>query len=156
MKSILNIKSVGFNYEILEEYVAGLVLDGWMVKAIREGKISCADGSYVSINSKGEAYIDGVNIKASEKVMKGIGLKEVNERPSIKLLLNKKEISRMIGLQKEKGYTIVLKSLFWKGHLVKANIAVAKGKKLYDKRQDIKDKDVKRDLDRVMKQVKRT
>jgi SsrA-binding protein len=145
--SILNIKKVGFEYEIIESFKAGVMLEGWMLKSIRARKISASDSVYVQIMN-GEAFISGVNITS---MLETNSFKSINEQPLIKLLLNKKEINRMIIGSKEKGYTLVLQNIFWDKHLVKANVAIAKGKNLHDKRRTIKDRDSKRDADRAIK-----
>ena len=145
--TILKIKKVNFEYETMEDFKAGVMLEGWMVKSIRARRISASDGVYVHIQN-GEAFLIGLNISALKQTN---SFKEINEQPTIKLLLNKKEINRLIGSTKEKGYTVVLKELFWQDHLVKANIALVKGKNLRDKRQTIKERDAKREADRAIK-----
>jgi SsrA-binding protein len=146
---ILKIKKVDFDYEIKESFIGGLVLDGWMVKSIRSKKISASDGVYVKIVD-GEAWMIGVHMTP---VTNGNTLSAEKKTTSIKLLLTKREINKIISYQNEKGYTTVLKSLFWKGHLVKAEICLVKGKKLHDKRQTEKERDSKREADRSMKNI---
>lgn len=143
---ILKIKKVNFDYEIKETFTAGLALEGWMVKSIRAGKFSASDGVYVRI-SNGEAWMTGIHMTP---VTNGNASAE-SKTTDIKLLLTKKELNKIIGSEKEKGLTVVLKSLFWKKHLVKADICLVKGKKLHDKRQSIKERDQKREADRAMK-----
>lgn len=144
---ILKIKKVDFDYEIKESFIAGLLLEGWMVKSIRAKKLSASDGVYVKIVD-GEAWMIGVHMTP---VTNGNSLASEKKTTSVKLLLTKREINKIVGYQNEKGYTTVLKTLFWKGHLVKAEICLVKGKKLHDKRQNVKDRDTKREADRAMK-----
>lgn len=151
-KTILVNKKAKFNYTLIETFTAGLVLEGWMVKAIRQGKLNCSDGAYV-YPIKGKMILNGIHINAGSTVYRGVGIKEVNENPEITLLLNKKEIQKMIGGQSIKGYTIVFNELFWQGNLIKARISLAKGKNNQDKRETIKERDNKRELDRVVKSV---
>lgn len=145
-KQILNIKKVNFDYETKETFTAGVVLEGWMIKSIRSNRFSASDGVYVKIIN-GEAWMIGIHMTP---VTNGHASAE-SKTTSIKLLLTKKELNKIIGAEKEKGLTVVLKSLFWQKHLVKANICLVKGKKLHDKRQSIKERDQKRDADRAMK-----
>tara|TARA_Y100000588_G_scaffold58958_1_gene57611 strand:+ start:35666 stop:36130 length:465 start_codon:yes stop_codon:yes gene_type:complete len=145
--TILNIKKTNFEYEIVESFKAGLVLEGWMVKAIRARKISASNSVYVNI-FKGEAYLEGINITSLKETN---SFKDINEQPRIKLLLNKKELNKLIGAQQEAGFTIALQNIFWEKHLVKANIALAKGKNVRDKRRTIKERDIKRETARELK-----
>ena len=89
--TILNIKKTNFEYEIVESFKAGLVLEGWMVKAIRARKISASNSVYVNI-FKGEAYLEGINITSLKETN---SFKDINEQPRIKLLLNKKELNKL-------------------------------------------------------------
>jgi SsrA-binding protein len=145
--SILKIKKVTFEYEIKETFTAGVVLEGWMVKSIRAGKISASDGVYVKI-IKGEAWMIGLSISP---LLTSTSAPREKKTTSLKLLLTKKEINKLVGAENEKGLTIVLKNLFWKKHLVKAEICLAKGKKLHDKRRTIKDRENKIEAGRAMK-----
>ncbi len=146
-KDIVRNKKINYEYEILDTFKAGLMLEGWMVKSMRAGKVSGGEGVYVKILN-GEPYIIGLHIKP---LIQTNTFKQVVEQPTIKLLLNKKEINKLIGVENEKGYTIVLKNIFWERHLIKANICLVKGKKLHDKRQTIKERDQKREADRAIK-----
>lgn len=147
MKIIARNKKINFNYETIETFKAGLVLEGWMVKSIRAGKVSLSDGSYIKIINN-IPILMGLNIKALEQ--KNTFTKK-DEQPSIKLLLNKKEINKLIGGVSREGMTIVLREIFFERHLVKANICLVKGKNNYDKRQDIKEKDSKREIYKAIK-----
>lgn len=140
--TIIQNKKAVFNYEIEETIVAGLVLSGWMVKSIRKGKISASDGTYVYIKN-GEAFLTGLHITHEDK----------NETTDLKLLMHKKEINKLNGKSQEKGMTIIMTKLFWSRGMVKAEIAVGKGKKEYDKRQKIKERESKKEAERMMKKV---
>lgn len=123
------------NYNIIDTIEAGIVLTGTEIKSIRSGKVNLKD-SYASIE-KGEVYIHSMHISPYEHG------NIFNKDPlrDRKLLLTKNEIRRLIGLIKQKGYTLVPISLYFKGSFVKVELGVAQGKKLYDKREDLKKKD---------------
>ncbi|RAJ17138.1 SsrA-binding protein SmpB [Olleya aquimaris] len=144
--NILN-KKAKFHYEILDKYTAGIVLTGTEIKSIRNSQASIAE-SFCEFNEQGELFV--INMTVQEYAYGNY----YNHRPKAerKLLLNKKELKK---LQKEvntSGLTIIPLRLFLneKG-LAKLDIALAKGKKLYDKRETIKDRDNKRNLDRIKK-----
>ena len=145
----MNIKNkrVRFEYEILDQFTAGLVLTGTEIKSIRNSKASIAE-SFCEFNEKGELFV--VNMYIEEYAF---GTR-FNHRPrgSRKLLLNKRELKKLNKEVKNTGLTIVPLKLFIneKG-FAKMLIALARGKKLYDKRETLKDRDNKRDLDRVKK-----
>jgi len=140
-------KRARFEYELLEEYTAGLVLTGTEIKSIRNGKASIAE-SFCEFNERGELFTVNMHI---EEYAFGT---RFNHRPKAqrKLLLNKKELKKLQREVQNTGLTIVPLQLFIndKG-FAKLRIALARGKKLYDKRETIKDRDNKRDLDRVKK-----
>lgn len=123
------------NYNIIDTIEAGILLSGTEIKSIRSGKINLKD-SYASIE-KGEVYIHSMHISPYEHG------NIFNKDPlrDRKLLLNKSEIRKLIGLIKQKGYTLVPISLYFKGSFVKVELGIGQGKKLYDKRQDLKKKD---------------
>ena len=123
------------NYNIIDTIEAGIVLTGTEIKSIRSGKVNLKD-SYASIE-KGEVYIHSIHISPYEHG------NIFNKDPlrDRKLLLTKNEIRRLIGLIKQKGYTLVPISLYFKGSFVKVELGVGQGKKLYDKREDLKKKD---------------
>ena len=133
------------NYIITDTLEAGIVLTGTEIKSIRNGKVNLKD-SYAGIKN-GEAYIYSMHISPYEKG------NIFNKAPlSVrKLLLHKSEINKLIGKTKEKGMAIVPLKVYFKGSLVKVEIGLAKGKKLYDKRQDIAKKDQKREAERDFK-----
>ena len=119
------------NYNIEDKLEAGIVLTGTEIKSIRNGKVNLKD-SYANIKN-GEVFIYGMHISPYEHG----NIFNKNPLRDRKLLLNKKEINKLIGLIKQKGYTLIPISLYFKGSLVKLELGIGKGKKLYDKRQDI-------------------
>mgnify|MGYP000605052029 CR=1 FL=1 len=123
------------NYTIENKLEAGIVLSGTEIKSIRSGKANLKD-SYALIKNN-EIYIVGLHISPYEHG------NIFNKDPlrDRKLLLNKREISKLIGLTKQKGYSLIPISLYFKGDLVKVELGIGKGKNLYDKRQDLKKKD---------------
>lgn len=139
-------KKAKFEYEFLEKFTAGLQLYGTEIKSIRAGKASIVEG-YCYVN-KGEVFIKNMYISEYEQ-----GSYNNHEpRRDRKLLLNRKEIDKLIKKKKDVGLTIVPISLFINGKgYAKIDIALARGKKLHDKRHDLKDKDAKRSMDRAMK-----
>ena len=144
-------KKARFEYELLEEYTAGIVLTGTEIKSIRNSKASIAE-SFCEFNDRGELFTVNMHI---EEYAFGT---RYNHRPKAqrKLLLNKKELKELQREVQNTGLTIVPLHLFItdKG-FAKLSIALAKGKKLYDKRETIKDRENKRDLDRIKKSFKR-
>ncbi len=152
MQKTINIqnKKARFLYEILDKYTAGIVLTGTEIKSIRNSKASIAE-SFCEFNAQGELFI--VNMTIEEYVYGNY----YNHSPKAerKLLLNKKELKKLNKDVQNSGLTIVPLRLFIneKG-FAKLNIALAKGKKLYDKRETIKDRDNKRNLDRIKKAYK--
>ena len=140
-------KKAAFNYFFEERYEAGMVLEGWEVKAIRAGKAQLTDG-YVVIRN-GELFVIGVQINP-------LGTASTHVRPdavrSKKLLLHTEEIQRLIGKVEQKGYTLVPINLHWKNGRVKCEIALAKGKDTHDKRSTIKEREGKREVERAMKE----
>ena len=123
------------NYIITDTIEAGIVLTGTEIKSIRNGKVNLKD-SYAGIKN-GEAYIYSMHISPYEQG------NIFNKDPlrNRKLLLNKREIFRLSGLINQKGYTLVPISLYFKNNIVKLELGIGKGKKLYDKREDLKKKD---------------
>jgi SsrA-binding protein len=148
MKMAENTKNVASNrkayheYFIEEKYEAGIVLVGTEVKSIRQGKVNLKD-SYVNIKA-GEAYVMNMHISPYEQG----NIYNVDPLRPRKLLLNKREIRKMLGLTTLKGYSLIPLSLYLKNGLVKMELAVAKGKKNYDKRQDLAKKDAERRMQR--------
>jgi len=147
--NILN-KKARFQYEILDRYIAGIVLSGTEIKSIRKSKASIAE-SFCEFNENGELFVVNMTI---EEYSHGT---YYNHKPKAtrKLLLNKKELKKLNKEVLNTGLTIIPLKLFItdKG-FAKLDIALAKGKKLYDKRETIKDRDNKRNLDRIKKNFK--
>ena len=128
------------NYSIEDKMEAGIVLFGTEIKSIRAGKVNLKD-SYANIKN-GEVYISGMHISPYEHG----NIFNKNPLRDRKLLLNKREINRLIGLTKQKGYTLIPISIYFKGNFVKVELGIGKGKKLYDKRQDIAKKDAEKQI----------
>lgn len=134
------------NYEILDKYEAGIVLYGTEIKSIRAGKVNMKD-SYASINKDGEVFVYQMHISPYDH---GNIYNKDPLRPK-KLLLNKREIAKLVGLVNQKGYSLVPIKIYFKGNFVKMELGVGKGKKLFDKREDLKKKEADRKIERYMK-----
>jgi len=143
-------KKAVFNYFIEERFEAGMVLEGWEVKAVREGKVQLTDG-YVVIRS-GEMFIIGCQINPLKTASTHVNPDAVRIK---KLLLNKEEIRRLIGKVEQKGYTLVPLNLHWKNGRIKCEIGLAKGKAEHDKRDTVKEREGKREVERAMKSRQR-
>jgi SsrA-binding protein len=143
-------KKAAFNYFFEERFEAGVVLQGWEVKALREGKVQLTDG-YVVIKG-GELYVIGCQINPLKSASTHVNPESTRTK---KLLMHKDEIRRLIGKIEQKGYTLVPLNLHWKNGKVKCDIALAKGKATHDKRDTIKDREGKREVERAMKQRNR-
>jgi SsrA-binding protein len=139
-------KKASFNYFIEERFEAGMVLEGWEVKAVREGKVQLTDG-YVVIR-EGEMYLIGCQINPLKTASSHVNPDAVRTK---KLLLKKDEIRRLIGKVEQKGYTLVPLNMHWKNGKIKCEIGLAKGKAEHDKRDTIKDREGKREVERAMK-----
>ena len=146
---IVKNKNASRNYKLEETFQAGIVLEGWEVKSLRESKVDVKN-SYVNIR-KGEAWLIGVKIDSPASLQ----LESVDISKSRKLLLHKKEIIKIEKLKGEKGLTCILTKIYWKDNLIKCDIAMGKGKKHRDQREDIKKRDWMRDQGRIMKNKKR-
>ena len=145
VRLIANNKKAYHDYFIDETYEAGIALVGTEVKSLRMGKCSIKE-AYISMVN-GEALIYGMNISPYEK---GNIFNKDPLRPR-KLLLHKKEIQKLYGASTRQGYTIVPLQVYFKGSLVKVEFGLARGKKLYDKREDIAKKDQRRESERDFK-----
>jgi SsrA-binding protein len=145
IKLIANNKKAYHDYFILEKFEAGIALAGTEVKSLRMGKCSLKE-SFIRID-KGEVYVYGMHISPYEKG------NIFNKDPLRvrKLLVHRAEINKMMGKIAQKGYTIVPLQIYFKGSLVKMEIALAQGKKLYDKREDIAKKDQRREAEKDFK-----
>jgi SsrA-binding protein len=139
-------KKALFNYHIEERFEAGMVLEGWEVKSLRMGKVQLTDG-YVVIRG-GELFLIGCQINPLHTASTHVNPDNVRTK---KLLLNKEEIRRLIGKVEQKGFTLVPLNLHWKNGKVKCEMALAKGKAEHDKRDTIKDREGKREVERAMK-----
>ena len=139
-------KKAMFNYHIEERFEAGMVLQGWEVKSVREGKVQLTDG-YVVIKN-GEVFIIGCQINPLGTASTHISPDKVRTK---KLLMHKAEIKRLMGKVEQKGFTLVPLILHWKAGRVKCEIGLAKGKGEHDKRDTIKDREGKREVERAMK-----
>ena len=148
MKVIATNKRANFEYFVLKKFTAGLALVGSEVKSIRAGHASIND-SFVTVRD-GEAFVINMYIKTYSDA----GNFAPDERRSRKLLLNKSEIVELSNAVQQKGFTIVPLKLGFEGALAKLDIAICRGKKLFDKRQSIKDRDIARDVAREVKSTR--
>ncbi len=146
LNDIAKNKKARFNYEITNTFEAGLVLEGWEVKSLREKKVNIID-TYIIIQ-KNEAWLVGANIVPLKTAFAYASAAPMRAR---KLLLNKKELNMLIGAIERKGFTLVPISMYWKKGKAKLSFGLGKGKKLYDKRADQKERDWKRDQQRIFK-----
>ena len=144
--SIVENRKARFNYHIEERFEAGVVLSGWEIKAIRAGQVQLTDG-YIVLKD-GEMFMIGCRINALRSA-------STHVRPEAdrtkKLLMKKEQIRRLIGKVEQKGFTLVPLNLHYKGGRVKAEIALAKGKAMHDKRDTEKKKDWEREKGRLMR-----
>ena len=146
IKLIAQNKKARHDYFIEQSIEAGIVLAGTEVKSIRQGKVNLKD-SYAMIEA-GEVILTGMHISPYEQG----NIFNKDPMRNRKLLLHKSEITRLIGYTQQKGMSLVPIQLYFKHGKVKLELGVAKGKKLYDKREDIAERDAKRDIDRSMKE----
>lgn len=143
-------KRARFDFNIDEQFEAGLSLQGWEVKSLRAGKGQITD-SYVFLKN-GEAWLLNVQIQPINTISTHFVVEANRQR---KLLLNRKEIRKLEVATEQKGHTVVALALYWKRHMVKCKIAIASGKKQHDKRQDEKNKDWDRQKQRIMQHSQR-
>lgn len=146
IKVIAQNRKARHDYFIEETYEAGIVLTGTEVKSIRLGKINLKD-SYADVR-QGEVYVHNMHISPYEKG-NIFNTDPLRER---KLLLNRREINKLIGYTQQKGYSLIPLQVYLSRGLVKILLAVAKGKKLYDKREDAAQRDAKRNMDRAFRE----
>tara|TARA_B100000927_G_scaffold286553_1_gene278234 strand:+ start:516 stop:980 length:465 start_codon:yes stop_codon:yes gene_type:complete len=142
---IVKNKNASRNYKLSESFEAGIVLEGWEVKSLRNNKLDVKN-SYVNIK-KNEAWLIGAKIDCPASLIH----EDIDITRSRKLLLHKKEILKIQKLKGEKGLTCVLTKLYWKNNNVKCEIALGTGKKQRDQREDIKKRDWQRDQARILK-----
>ncbi len=149
IKIIAKNKKAYHDYFVEETYEAGIELMGSEVKSIRNGRINLKD-SWCSI-VKGEIFVNGMHISIYEQ-----GATWCKDPLRVrKLLMHKREILKLFGIEKQQGYSIIPLSLYFKGSRVKVEIGLCKGKKLYDKRADMAKKDAKRNIERALKEQSR-
>jgi SsrA-binding protein len=144
--SIAQNKKARFDYFIEDRIEAGLALQGWEVKSMRAGKAQLTD-SFV-IFRDGEAFLLGSHVTPLNTVSTHVVAEPKRTR---KLLMNRREIDRLIGLVERKGYTLIALELYWSKNRVKVAVGLAKGKKQHDKRDTEKDRDWQRDKSRALK-----
>jgi SsrA-binding protein len=148
--SIVDNKKAFFDFFIEDRYEAGIALEGWEVKAIRDGKVQIKEAYVVVRNA--ELYLFGAHISALTTTSTFSHPEALRTR---KLLLHKAEIEKLIGKVERAGYTLLPLNLHFKGGRVKCEIGLAKGKKQHDKRATEKDRDAKREVSAAMKQHRR-
>ena len=146
MKIIAVNKSASFEYFIEEKYEAGIVLEGNEIKSLRNGNVNMNDSFCFVVN--GEAFVKNMHIAFYEK---SDGFASKNTRKDRKLLLHKSEIAKITGKVNKQGYTLVPLKMYFKDALVKMEVALCRGKHTYDKKQAIAARDVKRSVDRDIK-----
>ena len=147
---IVRNKTATRNYKLGESFQAGIVLEGWEVKSLREKKVDVKN-SYVTFK-RNEAWLIGIKIDPPSS-LKNFDVDPLRTR---KLLLKKKEIAQLQKLKGEKSRTIIMTNMYWKNNHVKCDIATGKGKKLVDQRQDIKKRDWERSQGRILKNSSKT
>ena len=140
-------KKARHDYFLEDRFEAGLVLEGWEVKSLRAGRVQLQD-SYVFLKD-GEAYVIGILITPLPTASTHI---TPDPRRTRKLLLHRHELNRLIGAVERRGYTLVVTALYWHRGRAKAEIALAKGKQTHDKRAAIKERDWRRDKQRLLKE----
>ncbi len=145
IKVVARNRKARHEYELLEKVEAGIVLTGTEVKSLRNGKANLED-AYADIN-QGEVWLQGCDIP---EYLQANRMNHVPKRPR-KLLLHRREIDKLEAKSGEKGLTLVPLSVYFKKGMAKVEIAVARGRKTYDKREAIKQQDAKRDMDRAMR-----
>ncbi len=152
MKILALNKKASFDYQILETYEAGIVLFGYEVKSLRSGQANLK-GAYISFREDNKNRVEAFLVNAYIPLYKPAGKREDYnpERPR-KILLKKKELDRLIGKKQEKGLTVIPIKLYTKSSFIKLEIAVVRGKKAFDKREDSKKKDIEKHIRTLTKQ----
>jgi SsrA-binding protein len=140
-------KRAGHEYFIEDRFEAGMALEGWEVKSLREGRVQLNE-SYVLVKN-GEAWLFGMHVSPLLSASTHIDPDAIRTR---KLLLHRLELSKLIGFVERRGYTLIPLALYWKKGLAKLEIGLAKGKKLHDKRASEKERDWQREKQRLFKQ----
>lgn len=146
-------KKAYHNYEILQTFEAGIVLTGPEVKSIKQGKINLK-GSYVQINSQGIPWL--INAHVDPYAPAAQVQKEYDPTQSRKILLHKKEIDFLIGKLKTRGLSLIPLKVFVKNNIIKLEIGLARGKKKWDKREDIKKRDIDKKIKKALKEKFKT
>ena len=149
MKLIAKNSKASFDYFLLDTYEAGIVLVGSEVKSIRQGNVNLKD-TFIVFDKNGECFLKNMYIKTYDKISFDVP----DERRSRKLLLNRREINKLMSKVKEKGYTVVPTKLYFKDQHVKVEIALAKGKHTFDKKEALQNKDIERDMARQIKKYR--
>lgn len=147
MKIIAKNKTAGFEYFIEDRYEAGIALEGNEVKSLRLGNVNMNDG--FCLVRAGQVTLENVHIALYEKTS---AFNQRNTRRARRLLLHKKEIAKISGKIREKGYALVPLSIYFKDALVKVEVALCKGKHTYDKKQALAERDRKRDTERAIRE----
>ncbi len=145
MKIIATNRELNFKYEVIDTYICGIELKGTEVKSIREAKVNLKDG--FAMIKDGEAILKNVYIAPYDKG----NINNVGELRDRKLLLHKAEIIKILGKVSQGGYTLIPYKMGFEKQYVKVELALCKGKKLYDKRESIKERDAKRRVEQAMK-----
>ena len=149
IKNIANNKKAYHDYFVLEKYEAGVELAGTEVKSLRQGRVNLKD-SWCSV-VKGELFVNGMHISPYDHG----NIWSKDPMRVRKLLMHKREINKLFGTLQQQGLSLIPLSVYFKGSLVKLELGLCKGKKLYDKREDAARKSAKRDIDRAMKEQNR-
>ncbi len=139
-------KRARHDFHLEQKFEAGLALQGWELKSIRDGRVQLTE-SYITLH-KGEAYLAGANITPLTSASTHVVAEPQRSR---KLLLHARELAQIFAATQQKGYTCVPTAMYWKGNKVKLEIALAKGKQQHDKRATKRDQDWQRDKQRLMK-----
>lgn len=147
MTTIAQNRKARHDYAVEQKFQAGIALEGWEVKSLRAGKAQLTD-SYVLLKG-GEAFVIGLQIQPLQTASTHVEADPLRTR---KLLLSRKELDRLTSSVEQKGYTAVVLSLEWSKHLVKCTVALAKGKKNFEKRETLKERDAKKQIDQAIKQ----
>lgn len=138
-------KKARFDYFLVEKFEAGISLQGWEVKSLRAGKGQLTD-SYVFFKN-GEAFLLNCQIQPLPTASTHFVCEPTRYR---KLLMHRKQINKLAGFTDQKGHTVVATRIYWKKHLIKVEVCIAKGKQLHDKRQTEKERDWNREKQRVL------
>jgi SsrA-binding protein len=141
-KTVAQNRRARFEYQILETTEAGIVLKGAEVKSVRQGKVDLSD-CFASVKD-GEIWLHNMHVAAYQNA----GSFNHNPKRSRKLLLHKREIRKLIGKTKQRGLSLVATRLYWKHGMAKVELAIAKGKRSFDKRESIKERDQEREMRR--------